>query len=122
MLLWAVVFFVVLAAAIVFALRGRHGEGPAAAPVESWTHSAGPEFATLSEAGRCDLIFAVAALDDRPSQALLERALDDPSETVALAAARALVRRGRAAAVEEYLASHPGERAQRIARLVELLA
>lgn len=80
------------------------------------------EFGSLSESARCDMIFAVSALDDERSALLLEHALNDPSETVALAAARALKERGRSAAVDEYLARHPGERAERIARTLSLLA
>ena len=80
------------------------------------------EFGSLSEAARCDMIFAVSALDDERSAQLLEHALDDPSETVALAAARALKERGRSEAVDAYLARHPGERAERIAHTLSLLA
>jgi HEAT repeat protein len=86
-----------------------------------WTHGAGAEFAALSEPARCDMIFAVAALDDDRSSELLERALDDPSEAVALAAAHALAGRGSSPVVERYLASHPGERADRIAGTLALL-
>lgn len=80
------------------------------------------EFGSLSEAARCDMIFAVSALDDERSAQLLEHALDDPSETVSLAAARALKERGRSDAVDTYLARHPGERAERIAHTLSLLA
>ncbi len=121
-LLSAVVLLVLIGVAIGFARRGGRVRAPSVSPVESWSGAAGPEFAALSEAERCDLIFAVAALEDVPSQALLERALDDPSEAVAIAAARALVRQERAGALAAYLAAHPGERAQRIARTSELFA
>lgn len=80
------------------------------------------EFGSLPEAARCDMIFAVSALDDERSAQLLEHALDDPSETVALAAARALKERGRSEAVDAYLARHPGERAERISHTLSLLA
>jgi hypothetical protein len=80
------------------------------------------EFDSLLEAARCDMIFGVSALDDERSAQLLEHALDDPSETVALAAARALKERGRSDAVDAYLARHPGERAERIAHTLSLLA
>lgn len=86
-----------------------------------WTHGAGDEFAGMSESARCDMIFAVADLGDDGSHALLEHALDDPSEAVALAAAHALATRGSTAVVERYLAAHPGERAQRIAGTLSLL-
>ncbi|HUY41706.1 MAG TPA: hypothetical protein VMV82_09095 [Candidatus Dormibacteraeota bacterium] len=86
-----------------------------------WTNEAGHEFAGLSESARCDLIFAVAALDDERSSHLLEVALQDPNEAVALAAAHALAGSGRAAAVERFLAQHPGDRAERIVSTLSLL-
>ncbi len=86
-----------------------------------WTREAGDEFAGLSEAARCDLIFAVADLKDGRSQGLLEHALDDPSDAVALAAAHALMRRGDTRAVESYSHGHPGDRSERLARTLELL-
>jgi hypothetical protein len=88
----------------------------------NWTDAAGHEFAGLSESGRCDLIFAVAALEDQRSQGLLERALDDPSEPVALAAAHALASHGCRTNVDRYLAANPGARATHIASLLALLA
>lgn len=87
----------------------------------AWTNEAGAEFAGLSEAARCDLIFAVAALDDERSQKLLEYALNDPAEPVSLAAAHALAGHGRWALVDAYLSSHPGARADRIAQALALL-
>jgi hypothetical protein len=98
-----------------------------ARPIEPWTAStewtseAGAEFAGLSEPARCDLIFAVADLDDERSRGLLTHALDDPSDAVALAAAHALMRRGESHAVNEYTQGHPGERSQRLAGALELL-
>jgi len=86
-----------------------------------WTAEAGAEFAGLSESARCDLIFAVADLDDERSAQLLLHALDDPSDAVALAAAHALVRRGAADSVEAYAERHPGERAERIVKTLSLL-
>lgn len=80
------------------------------------------EFDSLPEAARCDMIFAVSALDDDRSAQLLEHALNDPSETVALAAARALKERGASDTVDAYLARHPGERTERIAHTLSLLA
>jgi hypothetical protein len=97
------------------------------APLEPWTAStdwtseAGAEFAELSESARCDLIFAVADLQDERSQRLLTHALDDPSDAVALAAAHALMRRGDAPVIEAYATGHPGERSERLARTLELL-
>lgn len=88
----------------------------------AFNESTAAEFGSLPEAARCDMIFAVSALDDDRSAQLLEHALSDPSETVALAAARALKERGRSDAVDEYLACHPGERAERIAHTLSLLA
>jgi HEAT repeat protein len=86
-----------------------------------WTTQAGEEFAGLSESARCDLIFAVADLQDARSQQLLLHALDDPSEAVVLAAAHALARRGQGAVVQEYAQEHPGERAERIVRTLALM-
>lgn len=80
------------------------------------------EFGSLPEAARCDMIFAASSLDDERSAHLLEHALNDPSETVALAAARALKERGHSDAVDAYLARNPGERAERIAHTLSLLA
>ncbi|HKE35967.1 MAG TPA: hypothetical protein VKB39_00955 [Candidatus Baltobacteraceae bacterium] len=88
----------------------------------AWNDATEADFGSLPEAARCDMIFAVSALDDDRSAQLLEHALDDPSETVALAAARALKERGRSDAVDEYLARNPGERAERIAHTLSLLA
>ncbi len=96
-------------------------EGAPLQATPAWTSGAGDEFAGVSEAARCDRIFAVAALDDERSQALLEHALDDPAEAVALAAAHVLGGSGRRAVVERYLAAHPGSRADRIAQTVALL-
>ncbi|HEX8805998.1 MAG TPA: hypothetical protein VF741_03570, partial [Candidatus Aquilonibacter sp.] len=86
-----------------------------------WTNEAGEEFAGLSEAARCDLVFAVAALDDERSQKLLEYALNDPAEPVSLAAAHALAGHGQRPLVDAYLKSHPGARADRIAQALALL-
>lgn len=92
-----------------------------AAPAAMWTADAGDYFGNLSESARCDLVFAVSALDDDRSRQLLVRALDDPSETVALAAAHALARRGDRDAIAQHNADHPGERAQRLTSALELL-
>ena len=86
-----------------------------------WTAQAGAEFSGLAESARCDLVFAVADLNDERSQQMLLHALDDPSDAVALAAAHALAQRGSGDAVHEYVESHPGERAQRIAQTLALL-
>ncbi len=86
-----------------------------------WTNEAGQEFAGLSESARCDLIFAVAALQDERSTHMLEFALRDPNETVALAAAHALAGSGRAPIVERFLAQHPGDRAKRIVGTLTLM-
>jgi hypothetical protein len=92
-----------------------------AVPQSEWTKEAGQEFEGLSESARCDMIFAAAALDSERPLRLLEHALGDSSETVALAAAHALARNGRRPIVERYLAAHPGERAERIAHTLSLL-
>lgn len=102
----------------------RVAEEPERAPLAAqtgWTSAAGEEFAGLSEAARCDMIFAVAALDDDASQRLLEHALGDPAEPVAIAAAHALATHGRTDAVERFLAANPGGRADRIAATLALL-
>lgn len=77
--------------------------------------------AGLSEAERCEVIFALAALDDDESREHLRFALDDPSETVALAAAHALAECGHMTAVNAYVQSHPGPRADRLINTVTLL-
>jgi len=87
-----------------------------------WTLQAGEEFAGLSEAARCDLIFAVADLRDERSRGLLVHALDDPSDAVALAAGRALASRGEGEKVAAYAQQHPGPRAQRILDALALLS
>lgn len=90
-------------------------------PTTDWTHEAGEEFAGLSEAARCDLVFAVAALDEARAHRLLEHALGDPAEAVSLAAAHVLASRGRTEVVASYFAAHPGSRADRIAETLALL-
>jgi hypothetical protein len=112
-------------AAFVFATRRRlqtveRRAEPVTPTAPKWTAAAGEEFADLSEAERCDLVFALAALDDVPSLLLLERALDDPSESVAIAAARAIARRG-GGALQRYFEANPGQRSARIAEVLELL-
>ena len=94
---------------------------PPLAVETGWTHAAGDEFAGLSESARCDMIFAVAALDDDASHQLLEHALADPAEPVAIAAAHALATHGHTDAVERFLAANPGGRADRIAATLALL-
>ena len=86
-----------------------------------WTHEAGDEFAGLSESARCDMVFAVGALDDERSQRLLEHALNDPAEAVALAAAHVLISSGRQSVVHTFLTENPGRRADRIAQTLSLL-
>lgn len=111
---------IVLTVALV-ATRAKPVPAPRPAGDDGWTATAGSELAGLSESDRCDLVFAVAALGDDASRALLERALGDSSEAVALAAAHALARRGGLASVEQYFTRHPGVRADRIAATLTLL-
>ena len=127
--LWALLAFVT-AAAIAFFLRDwiflrKPPSLPVvatpAAPAHDWAAQAGEEFASLPEAARCDLVFALSDLDDERAQRVLVQALGDPSEAVALAAAHALKRRGEGAVVEHYAAEHPGERAQRMVETLALL-
>jgi hypothetical protein len=96
-------------------------EGAPLQATTAWTNEAGEEFAGLSEAARCDLVFAVSALEDERSQHLLAYALNDPAEAVSLAAAHALAGHGRRAEVDAYLKNHPGTRADRIAQALALL-
>lgn len=117
----------ILGAYALLAPRAAVRDEPPAPPLQpwnpstDWTKEAGDEFAGLSESARCDLIFAVADLDDERSKQLLAHALDDPSDAVALAAAHALMRRGETAEIDEYAKRHPGERSERLARTLELL-
>lgn len=106
-----------LVVAVLFRRRGASSTEPG-----EWTGDAGEEFAGLSESARCDFVFAIAALEGQRSQDLLARALEDPSETVALAAARALVARGKREDVERYLTAHPDQRSRRIAATLDLMA
>lgn len=90
-------------------------------PESEWSSRAGSEFAGLSETARCELVFAVAALDDEPARRLLLAALDDPSEAVGLAAAHALASAGQIAEVQTYVSMHPGARADRVMETLTLL-
>jgi hypothetical protein len=119
-----VVVALVLAIGLVLLLMPRRKEtqrvaldAPALQSDAHW----GDEFAGLSESARCDLVFAVAALDGERSHPILEHALGDPSEAVALAAAHALTSQRQTDIVQRYLAGHPGERAQRITQALDLL-
>ena len=67
-----------------------------------------------TEAQRVDAVFAMGALDGEESTRRLTAALDDPSETVALAAAHALAGSGRGAVLTGYAQANPGARAQRL--------
>lgn len=80
------------------------------------------DFKHLNEAERCDYLFALSALDDPSNLFVFRRALDDPSETVAIAAAHSLVAAGRSGEVEALLARRRDARAQHIAAALELLA
>jgi hypothetical protein len=107
--------------------RREASQPPPAEPIApfepnlSWTTEAGDEFAGLNESARCDLIFAVSDLNDERSARLLEHALDDPSDAVALAAAHALARRGASDTIAAYVQRRPGERADRIVSTLALL-
>ncbi|HXB82396.1 MAG TPA: hypothetical protein VNU22_03480 [Candidatus Acidoferrum sp.] len=108
------VVLVVALAAVGYALLRPRRKGDA----DRWID----EFDKLSNAERCEFIFAVATLDDPSSLRVLERALDDPCEAVALAAAHALTTAGRTALLERFLSEHPGGRAESITANLELLA
>lgn len=81
----------------------------------------GDRFAKLSDEQRVDFVFAIAALEESSSTPFLERALEDPCEAVALAAAVSLAKSGRAAQLDRYFGERPGERAERLRLLVEVL-
>ncbi|HVS45077.1 MAG TPA: hypothetical protein VMS32_00220, partial [Verrucomicrobiae bacterium] len=81
----------------------------------------GDDFDGLSDSARCDLVFAMAALDDERSRRLLEAALDDRSEAVAMAAAHALAIGGRLEVVRAYASRVPGPRSQQLLETVALL-
>jgi hypothetical protein len=116
---------VVLAIALAIALRRRrvavYALPPAAPGPANWLAPVGADSGTLSEAQRCDLIFAVATLEDDASEALLAHALEDPSEAVALAAAHALTRRRGLETLERHLGQCASERARALRLLVEIL-
>jgi hypothetical protein len=118
----AVVVAVVVAIALVAVILARRSSRRVQ-PVErtSWTGRAGEGFEGLSEAARCDMIFAIGELSGADRTAMLQEALDDPSEAVALAAANALTVRGEDAVVQTYFATRPGARSERIARDLSLL-
>ena len=75
--------------------------------------------APQTEAQRVDAVFAMGALDGEESTRRLSEALDDPSETVALAAAHALAGSGRGEIVRAYVAAHPGERTTRLSETLD---
>ena len=125
--------FLAGAAIGIYALAAPRKPAPEPQPVEAvrpvaplpistgWTTEAGEEFGNLSESARCDLVFAVADLDDERSRGLLVHALEDPSDTVALAAGHALIRSGRADEVKAYVARTPEARARRLMETLALL-
>ena len=119
----AIVVVALAAGAAIFLYVTRARRTPVATLPDRphWTDAAGAGFAELSESGRCDMIFALAVLEDSDSLALIEGALDDPSDTVALAAAHALAARGEPDRLQRYFAAHPGHRAARIAHTLALL-
>ncbi len=123
-----VVAAVVVAAYALLAARTRDRAVPVSARAASdendtaqWIADADRGYDDLSEAAKCDLVFAMGSVNDARANVLLVRALDDPSEAVALAAAHALHSNGNAAALEAYSASHP-ERGQRLLETVNLLS
>lgn len=123
-LLLALLVLLAIALAIALAIVLGRRRAPVYAlppPAANWLAPIGEDSGALSEVQRCDLIFAVAALEDATSETLLSRALDDPSEGVALAAAHALVRRGGLETLERHLARCSSERARSLRLLVEIL-
>ncbi len=81
----------------------------------------GEEFAALDEQERCDLVFAMGAINEESSNDLLLRALGDPSQTVALAAAHALARNGRQAEVKRRLEAEERRGSKDLMRLLGLM-
>ena len=135
LLIVIIALFVIGAGIGIYALRApgaRKADEPDApsrqAPVTTpepqppgWTHEVGSEFSGLSESARCDMIFAVGALGDERSHRLLLHALDDPSATVALAAAHTLARNGRLDDLRQYAQHSSTPRSQELLQLVSLL-
>ncbi|HEY8322708.1 MAG TPA: hypothetical protein VIG46_13040 [Candidatus Baltobacteraceae bacterium] len=80
---------------------------------------AGASPPTPTEAERVDEVFALSALDGDESTRRLTAALDDPSETVALAAAHALAASERGAILTAYARANPGARSQRLVDTIE---
>jgi HEAT repeat protein len=124
-----VAIVVAILAIVIVTARGRRSaatvttSSQAAQPLQTaspaWT---GDEYAGLSDAARCDLVFALQELPGEERTSMLLDALDDPSETVALAAAKALTARGERARVDGYLERHPGARSERLSNDLSLLS
>ncbi len=102
-----------------FAPRPPRAEGSEPEPVPSAGRFG--EFAALAESARCDLIFSMGAIDDEASRSLLLHALDDPSEAVALAAARAFARAGSIGEVRRYASERPGHRTHALLQTLAML-
>jgi hypothetical protein len=109
-----VIAIAAIASAIYAFLRRPRGDVGVASPAG--------DFTDLNEAERCDYVFALSALDDPASIELIRRAMDDPSDVVATAAARSLVLTGRRDEVDALLARRDDARSQRIAAALELMA
>jgi hypothetical protein len=95
--------------------------GPPVTRAVEWTRQAGDDLGELNEPARCDLVFAIAELDDDRSRALLIDALADPSSTVSLAAAHALARKGHGSDVQLYASKANGERSKELLELLSLI-
>ncbi len=102
-----------------FAPRLPRAEGSPPEPIPSAGRFG--EFAALAESARCDLIFSMGAIDDEASRSLLLHALDDPSEAVALAAARAFARAGSIGEVHRYASERPGHRTRTLLQTLAML-
>ncbi len=92
---------------------------PAVAVEAASTPVAASRSSAASEAERVDAVFAMGALDGDEATRRLTEALDDPSETVALAAAHALATSGRQGMLRAYVDAHPSERTTRIAETID---
>jgi HEAT repeat protein len=108
-----VVVAVAAIAFIAYAVVRRVRRPASAADVEG--------FSRLSEAERCDYLFALSALDDPANRDILRGALEDPSEIVALAAARSLVAAGGRDELDAFLTERDDERSRHITSTLELL-
>ncbi len=94
---------------------------PSATPARTENGDVFAAYDRLPEQARCELLFAAETLVDERARALLYRGLSDPSEAVALAAARGLARTEERAVFERALEALPPERARRLRETLAVL-